>query len=101
MTDPQTVISPKDMWTLLAVLYCSNEKEHGWSIALGQWDGVSRLAVRWNGDKAHPKGNPTSRGIPTWFVAPEELESHLLAYEGITAEKRTLAEVVLRKVSAI
>jgi len=98
MTDPQTVISPKDKWTLLAVLFSSKQKEDGWSLALGQWEGRSCLAVRWNGNKGNPKGNPCSHGMPTWFVVPGDLESTLLESPDfeIPADKFALAKALLK-----
>ena len=28
------------------------------------------LAMRWNGNKENPLGNPQSRGLSTWFIVP-------------------------------
>ena len=50
----------------------------GWSLALGVWDGNRALLVRWNGDAAHPMGNPASHGYPTWFVLPGDLRAPTL-----------------------
>ena len=53
----------------------------GWSAAEGPWDngGLWRdvLAVRWNGSEAAEIGNPQSRGVATWFIVPNELETVL------------------------
>lgn len=86
-TDPNTVISPKKMWTLLTVLYESPEREDGWSLALGQWDGQAVLGLRWNGNKKNPLGNPTSHGMPTWFIVPDDLNSILINRAGPEARK--------------
>jgi hypothetical protein len=95
VTDPQTVISPKDKWTLLAVLFQSPEKEDGWSLAIGQWESKKCLAIRWNGNKTNPKGNPCSHGMPTWFVVPNDLDDVLLTGIKIPADKRALAKALL------
>ena len=36
------------------------------------WRDLS-LGIRWNGEPSSPLGNPQSRGIPTWFIVPDEL----------------------------
>ena len=28
--------------------------------------------MRWNGNRENPIGNPQSRGLPTWFIVPDE-----------------------------
>lgn len=71
--EPSTVNSPKASWRLDAVIH--NTGQGGWSAAEGEWEGASRLAVRWNGsDTDEGVGNPQSRGHATWFILPEELE---------------------------
>ena len=54
------------------------------ALAKVTWDGVDRIAIRWNvtqnelknPDKLNGKvkciGEPNSRGYPTWFVLPDE-----------------------------
>jgi len=72
--DPTTVVSPKASWELKSVIH--NTGQGGWSAAEGEWDGSPCLAVRWNGsDTDEGVGNPQSRGYPTWFVIPDELQS--------------------------
>lgn len=66
-----------------------------WSLAVGEWDGQRRLAARWNGDDDHPKGNPVSRGMPTWFMLPDEFIDPLLTADLIPSEKRNLAQAYL------
>jgi hypothetical protein len=40
------------------------------------FDGEERIGIRWNGREEQPEiGNPQSRGKPTWFVVPRELEN--------------------------
>lgn len=71
--DPETVISPKDSWELTKVI--TNTRQGGWSAAEGKWCGERRLGLRWNGaDSEDGVGNPQSRGHPTWFLVPSELE---------------------------
>lgn len=84
-TDPYTVISPKASVSDLAVLV--NTGENGWSLASLKWDGNPVLGVRWNGHPGNPIGNPQSRGIPTWFVLPDELTDLVLSRLRAEAEK--------------
>lgn len=77
MIDPNDVISPKDRWSLLAVLYKSEE----WSLALGRWDNVPRLGARWNGSETpESKGNPVSRGMATWFILPADIAERMMDF---------------------
>ena len=72
-TKPEDVTSPKKRWGRdHRVLH--DEGKGGWSAAEGLWDNEAVLALRWNGDDDTPKGNPQSRGYPTWFIVPDELE---------------------------
>lgn len=34
--------------------------------------------MRWNGTKENPLGNPQSRGLPTWFVVPDQYWKQIL-----------------------
>ena len=70
---PEDVTSPKKRWRLKRVVHAGTEAD--WSGAEGWWDDRAVLALRWNGDEDSPKGNPQSRGYPTWFIVPDELES--------------------------
>lgn len=76
---PGEALSPKKHWRLHRVLYDGGAG--GWSAAEGQWEdnGVweNRLAIRWNGTPDAQIGNPQSRGLPTWFIVPEELADAL------------------------
>ncbi len=70
--DPKTVTSPKHSWKLNAVLH--NTGDEGWSLAQGEWNGDKVFGVRWNGSSNDAGiGNPQSRGIPTWFILPDEI----------------------------
>ena len=74
---PEDVRSPKSSWRLIRVVHDGGAGQ--WSAAEGQWDngGVwdNVLAIRWNGHTDAEIGNPQSRGLPTWFIIPKELEA--------------------------
>ena len=71
--DPSTVVSPKSKWALGKVVLDTGEG--GWSAAEGIWDKKKVMAIRWNGSASDEGlGSPQSRGHPTWFIIPEELE---------------------------
>ena len=75
---PEHVTSPKTYWHLIRVLYDGGFG--GWSAAEGQW-GIrgqrgNVLAIRWNGGPDRSNiGTPQSRGLPVWFIVPDELEA--------------------------
>ena len=74
---PNTVTSPQRRLKLGNIIY--DGKDDSFSIAEIEWDGRKGIGIRWNGSKAKDvKGNPVSRGYPTWFVVPEELELSIL-----------------------
>jgi len=79
-TSPDTVISPKGSVSNVRVLL--NTGEGGFAIAAMQWENQESLGIRWNGHPENPLGNPQSRGIPTWFILPEEIASILRARFG-------------------
>jgi hypothetical protein len=91
---PTAVVSPKKNWSLIAVLEDKGPRDA--ALALGRWDNVPCLAMRWNGDNdVNPIGNPQSRGLPTWFVVPDcWVESTLST---LSADKLTLARNFLPK----
>ena len=68
-TKPTEVLSPKRHWVLVHVLFDGGEESS--SLAIGRWDDKPALAMRWNGTKENPMGNPQSRGLPIWFIVPE------------------------------
>ena len=35
--------------------------------------------MRWNGSDQNPIGNPQSRGLPTWFIVPDQHVDQILA----------------------
>lgn len=75
---PQDVKSPRDRLRVLRVLHDGGE--WSWSVALVFWDEEYRLAFRWNGGSDDPnqpsKGNPQSRGLPTWTMLPNDDDWH-------------------------
>lgn len=100
MIDPNTVHSPRDRWTLIDVLtQQGGPNSNWWALALGRWDGVPCLATRWNGDEENDesKGNPISRGYPTWFILPDEMAEAMKAL--IPLAKRNLVDSILSGVT--
>ncbi|HBS80576.1 MAG: hypothetical protein CMK99_21250 [Pseudomonas sp.] len=72
--DPKEVVSPKQSWRLVEVIH--NTGDDGWSAAEGKWNGKKVLGLRWNGSESDDGvGSPQSRGYPTWFIVPTELEA--------------------------
>lgn len=74
---PENVTSPKQRWSLIKVLHDGGEGDY--SIALGRWDNSACIGMRWNGVEGSPIGNPQSRGLPTWFLVPENYRESILA----------------------
>jgi hypothetical protein len=71
--DPITVDSPKGKVAGVKVLL--NTGDQGWAAAEVIYEGERRLGLRWNGwEGERGIGNPQSRGHPTWFLLPGELE---------------------------
>ncbi|MBW2104359.1 MAG: hypothetical protein JRH05_17300 [Deltaproteobacteria bacterium] len=72
---PDLVISPKGRISDLTVIYDGGE--NSWSLARMKWDGQETVGLRWNGGSNDPRfpgiGNPQSRGVPTWFILPDEV----------------------------
>jgi len=76
---PSDVHAPKRHWSLIQVLFDGGEGQS--SLAIGRWDNRPVLAMRWNGTKDNPLGNPQSRGLPTWFVVPDQHWKQILESE--------------------
>jgi hypothetical protein len=74
--DPATVMSPRKLIRNVDVLY--GDETTGWSAAWLDWDGDRVLGIRRNGGDNSGMGVPQSRGKPTWFVVPQELQQALL-----------------------
>jgi len=92
-TDPNTVRSPKGSIKDLKVIY--NGGENSWSLAEMKWDGSPVLAMRWNGgsNNGFPSiGNPQSRGVPTWFVLPNEVGNPIKALYNLPEKNRAQLE---------
>ncbi|MFY9234775.1 MAG: hypothetical protein WAO58_09995 [Fimbriimonadaceae bacterium] len=64
------VDSPRNHWKLERVVLDRGEGRGVY--CLGYWDAQPVIGFRWNGGDATPKGNPVSRGYPTWVVLAEE-----------------------------
>lgn len=79
---PSLVTSPKSRIRDLEVVCDAGEGK--WAVAKFKWDGRPVVGVRWNGGSGGAKqpeiGNPQSRGIPTWFVLPDELAEPVMAW---------------------
>lgn len=112
MIDPRNVISPK---TRLAgpidVVYpIEPDAKAPYSIARFTWDKRPAVGIRWNGDgeSQGDVGNPQSRGLPTWFILPEEIADLVLNFfgasmadeeskSGLEEQMERVAERVLRR----
>ncbi len=89
--DPNTVLSPKANWSPIKVLL--NRGDGDASLAIGKWDNLDGngpetvFAMRWNGtnEDATGKGNPQSRGLPTWFIMPGWV-NQVIVDSGLVAE---------------
>lgn len=86
--DPTTVTSPRARLHDVHVLHDGGPGS--WSVAEFIWDDRPAVGIRWNGGKGQPRlGNPQSRGLPTWFIVPREMEDQVrLAAERAAAAKK-------------
>jgi len=92
--DPKTVLSPKESVSDVEVIFNTGPVPDSWSVAKLVWQGASRVGIRWNGEEDEGgKGNPQSRGNPTWFILPNQLAGQVLeAAEGLAKQTtQTLA----------
>ena len=77
--DPETVVSPKGAVSDLHVVFDTGPMRGSWSIATLRWNERPSVGLRWNGEEGESgKGNPQSRGNPTWFIVPQELSEEVL-----------------------
>jgi hypothetical protein len=72
--DPKKVLSPKGVIRGVRVLHDTGPGEDSWAVAEVQWGDSEAVGIRWNGDEGEGVGNPQSRGHPTWFIVPPQLE---------------------------
>lgn len=63
---PDQATSPRLSWSIIKVLDAAGPG--GMALALGKWEDVPVVAMRWNGTDDNPVGHPQSRGLPTWFI---------------------------------
>ena len=73
------------MVEVVEVIY-DGQANPAYSLAVIKWEGDYKLGIRWNiaysewGDYRKQNGrdgcigNPQSRGIPTWFVLPDDIK---------------------------
>jgi len=73
---PEDILSPKGIVSDVYTLYDGGEKSY--SIVLLKWDGVDALGIRWNGFEGN-KGHPVVRGVPVWFIIPDDLNLGILS----------------------
>lgn len=74
---PEIVRSPRQRLTG-EIKVLEDTGANGWSLAEFIWDEAPAMGIRWNGN-AENVGTPQSRGIPTWFIVPEELHEAVRA----------------------
>lgn len=92
---PLFVNSPREHVQVIKILF-DGGVDPNFSIAIIKWDGVETIGIRWNissGEWNDPQkqlgnseciGNPSSRGMSTWFVLPDLLTSDLKDTDLIT-----------------
>lgn len=76
---PDQVTTPRQNWNLVKLLHVGPNEGDGYSVAAGTWDGTRCIAMRWNPCDERPLGNPQSRGLPTWFIIPSELNQAVIS----------------------
>jgi hypothetical protein len=78
--DPKTVLSPKNSVSEVEIVFNTGPTRDSWSVAKLLWEGEPAVGIRWNGGEEEngSKGNPQSRGNPTWFIVPSELAGRVL-----------------------
>ena len=99
---PDQVVSPRRNWRLIRVLQTGEQedsKKQRVAIAIGTWqeegeDADTCLAMRWNGSKEWPIGNPQSRGLPTWFIIPKRLNKAVI--EILSKDDQTLVRSLFK-----
>jgi len=89
--EAKDVRSPREWWTLIDVLI--DKGEDNYAVAIGEWEGVRRLAMRWNGNAEKPSGHPQSRGNPMWFMLPKDYDAAMV--ETLPENKQIIAKALL------
>ena len=96
---PADVHAPKRYWSLVQVLFDGGEGDS--SLAIGRWENNPVLAMRWNGTTESPLGNPQSRGLPTWFIVPEQHRKQILETEQYSlSDQRSFLREIFWSLSA-
>lgn len=96
---PEEVTSPRLRWRLIRVLFKGDPEDptkhdpENYSVAIGMWDECPCLAIRWNACEERPVGSPSSRGLPTWFIIPENLVESILST--LSSEAQQFARGIL------
>ena len=82
--NPKFINSPKGMVEVVEVIY-DGKDDPAYSLAIIKWENIYKLGIRWNiaysewddyrkqNGQDECIGNPQSRGIPTWFVLPDDM----------------------------
>lgn len=77
--DPKTVVSPKHIVDQVEVVFDAGPVEQSWAVATLSWEHKDAVGIRWNGEPLGKGiGTPQARGVPTWFIVPEELQDTVL-----------------------
>ena|SRR5664279_2826183 len=77
--DPKSVVSPKHIVDQVEVVFDAGPVEQSWAVATLSWDRKDAVGIRWNGEPSGKGiGTPQARGVPTWFIVPEELQDPVL-----------------------
>jgi hypothetical protein len=86
---PESVLSPKGMVEDVEVIFDKGPEHGSWSIVKLKWNKNDAVGIRYNGDAEQSNlGLPQSRGIPTWFIVPDDIASAVLeAAKGLGAKK--------------
>ena len=91
-TPPDKVYSPRRIWSLITVL--DHGSEQSMAVALGKWDDIPVIALRWNGTEENPIGSPQSRGIPTWFIVERGKYTEAII-NSLPADQQTLVRTFI------
>lgn len=76
--EPTAVLSPRASVRSVEVIHSTGNG--GWSLARIGWEDSQSIGIRWNGSSDEPGiGTPQSRGNPTWFILPGDLQDVILA----------------------